>query len=75
MSVTGARTMLQRGIRMNGDSIDLWKEYVKMEMGFIERLRRRCEVLGVEMEGVEIVETVIKSAVQGKDLWVLLCYY
>jgi hypothetical protein len=71
MSVTGARTLLQRGIRINGDSMDLWKEYVKMEMGFIERLRRRWEVLGVEMETEEvmsggIVQTVITNAVQGE---------
>jgi U3 small nucleolar RNA-associated protein 6 len=70
MSATGARTLLQRGIRMNGDSMDLWKEYVKMEMGFIERLRRRWEVLGVEIENEEvmsgeIVETVITNALQG----------
>jgi hypothetical protein len=73
MSATGARTLLQRGIRINGDSMDLWKEYVKMEMGFIERLRRRWEVLGVEMEDESvmsggIVETVITSAVQGACL-------
>ena len=71
MSATGARTLLQRGIRINGDSIDLWTEYVKMEMGFIERLRRRWEVLGVEMENEEvmsgaIVETVITNALQGR---------
>ena len=70
MSATGARTLLQRGIRINGDSMDLWKEYVKMEMGFIERLRRRWEVLGVEKENEEvmsgaIVETVITNALEG----------
>ena len=66
MSATGARTLLQRGIRINGESMELWKEYVKMEMGFIEQLRRRREVLGVEMDdGVRIVETVITQAVQG----------
>jgi len=66
MSATGARTLLQRGIRINGDSMDLWKEYVKMEMGFIERLRRRGDVVGSEevMSGA-IVETVITSALEG----------
>ena len=68
MSASGARTLLQRGIRINGDSMDLWKEYVKMEMGFIERLRRRW---GAEMESEEvmsgaIVETVITNALQGE---------
>lgn len=71
MSASGARTLLQRGIRMNGESMDMWKEYVKMEMGFIERLRRRWEVLGVGMmedetvmEG-KIVEMVIGKAIEG----------
>lgn len=71
MSATGARTLLQRGIRINGDSMDLWTEYVKMEMGFIERLRRRWEVLGVEMENEAVmsgvvVETVITNALEGE---------
>lgn len=70
MSASGARTLLQRGIRLNCDSMDLWKEYVKMEMGFIEGLRRRWEVLGVDKESDEvmsggIVETVITNALQG----------
>lgn len=66
LSPSGARTLLQRGIRMNGDSMDMWTEYVKMEIGFIERLRRRWEVLGVEVEGVEIVERVVRSAIEGE---------
>ena len=75
MSASGARTLLQRGIRLNGDSMDLWKEYVKMEMGFIERLRRRWDELGVEMAGENetvmgggIVERVITNALAG-ELW------
>lgn len=32
---------------MNADSIELWREYAKMELGFIENLRRRWEVLGI----------------------------
>lgn len=46
-SPSAARSLLQRGIRINPDSIDIWKEYVKMELGFIEGLRRRWEVLGI----------------------------
>ncbi|TFK25525.1 U3 snoRNP protein [Coprinopsis marcescibilis] len=48
LSPSGARALLQRGIRVNPDSVDLWKEYVKMELGFIEGLRRRWEVLGLK---------------------------
>ncbi|KAF9047327.1 U3 small nucleolar RNA-associated protein 6-domain-containing protein [Panaeolus papilionaceus] len=49
-SPSAARTLMQRGIRLNPESIDLWKEYVKMELGYIESLRRRWEVLGIKTE-------------------------
>jgi len=47
LSPSAARTLLQRGIRLNADSVDMWREYVKMELGFIEGLRRRWDVLGI----------------------------
>lgn len=46
-SPSSARTLLQRGIRLNADSVDLWREYLRMELGFIESLRRRWDVLGI----------------------------
>jgi len=73
-----ARTLLQRGLRMNRDSEELWVEYIKFEMGFVETLRRRWEVLGIvpgnskdaesENQGMEqvlrgaIVKAVIEEA-------------
>jgi U3 small nucleolar RNA-associated protein 6 len=47
LSPSAARTLLQRGIRLNADSVDMWREYVKMELGFIEGLRRRWDILGI----------------------------
>lgn len=35
---------------MNAESVVLWREYVKMEMGFVESLRRRWEVLGIKAD-------------------------
>jgi len=32
---------------MNPESVDLWREYVRMELGFIENLRRRWDILGI----------------------------
>ncbi|PPQ98431.1 hypothetical protein CVT24_004110 [Panaeolus cyanescens] len=55
-SPSAARTLMQRGIRLNPESIDLWKEYVKMELGYIESLRRRWEVLGIKTSGEEETE-------------------
>ncbi|KAF9474566.1 hypothetical protein BDN70DRAFT_815448, partial [Pholiota conissans] len=44
-SPSAARMLLQRGLRLNGESMELWREYLKMELGFIESLRRRWDVL------------------------------
>ena len=52
-SPSAARTLLQRGIRMVPESLELWTEYVRMEMGFIESLRRRWSVLGIRLDGDE----------------------
>lgn len=49
LSPSAARTLLQRGIRLNTDSVEMWREYVKMELGFIEGLRRRWDVLGIQI--------------------------
>lgn len=38
---------------MNAESVEMWSEYVKMEMGFVESMRRRWGVLGIEVKGKE----------------------
>ncbi|KAG9316692.1 U3 small nucleolar RNA-associated protein 6-domain-containing protein [Chiua virens] len=47
MSPSAARSLLQRGLRLNSDSVDMWREYIRMELGFIEGMRRRWSVLGI----------------------------
>ena len=47
-SPSAARNLLQRGIRLNTESVDLWCEYVKMELGWCEFLKRRWETLGIQ---------------------------
>ncbi|KII92126.1 hypothetical protein PLICRDRAFT_103628 [Plicaturopsis crispa FD-325 SS-3] len=49
LSPAAARALLQRGLRLNADSVEMWTEYVKMEMGFVEGLRRRWGILGVDI--------------------------
>ncbi|KZT26817.1 hypothetical protein NEOLEDRAFT_1155534 [Neolentinus lepideus HHB14362 ss-1] len=51
LSPSAARTLLQRGIRMNPESVEMWREYVKMEMGWVESVRRRWSVLGLDTKG------------------------
>ncbi|KAM6502410.1 U3 small nucleolar RNA-associated protein 6 domain containing protein [Amanita muscaria] len=66
LSPSAARTLLQRGLRLNKESIELWKEYVKMELGYIETVRRRWDVLGIPAEdGEEGAAAARKEIVQG----------
>ncbi|KAI0829637.1 U3 small nucleolar RNA-associated protein 6-domain-containing protein [Trametes gibbosa] len=51
LSPSAARALLQRGIRLNSDSVEMWREYVKMELNFVESLRRRWSVLGIDTKG------------------------
>lgn len=45
-----ARVLLQRGLRLNADCVDMWREYVRLELNFVEALRRRWDVLGISLE-------------------------
>jgi hypothetical protein len=45
-----ARVLLQRGLRLNADCAEMWREYVRLELGFVEALRRRWDVLGISLE-------------------------
>ena len=48
-----ARALLQRGLRLNAGRAELWREYVKLEMGFVEAVRRRWDVLGISLDDDE----------------------
>lgn len=43
-----ARTTLLLGLRLLPQSRDLWREYIKLELGWVEALRRRWRLLGIE---------------------------
>jgi len=47
-SVHGARVLLQRGIRVNPKSQDLWVQYFSLEYHFIQKLRGRREILKLQ---------------------------
>ncbi|KAG1751626.1 U3 small nucleolar RNA-associated protein 6-domain-containing protein [Suillus paluster] len=57
MSPSAARALLQRGLRLNADSVNMWREYVRMEMGFVEGMKRRWTVLGIHEEDQPAAET------------------
>ncbi|KAH9983609.1 U3 small nucleolar RNA-associated protein 6-domain-containing protein [Russula compacta] len=44
-----ARALLLRGLRLNAACADMWREYVRLEMGFVEAVRRRWDVLGISL--------------------------
>jgi U3 small nucleolar RNA-associated protein 6 len=48
--VGAARTLLLRGIRLNADSTEMWREYVRLELGFVEAVRRRWGLLGITLD-------------------------
>lgn len=50
-SPSAARNILQRGIRLNAENVGIWDAYVKMELGWVEMLRRRWERLGIKVDG------------------------
>ena len=47
--MSAARVLLQRGLRLNADCVEMWREYVRLELGFVEALRRRWDVLGISL--------------------------
>ena len=45
-----AHVLLQRGLRLHADCVDMWYEYVRLELGFVESLRRRWDVLRISLD-------------------------
>jgi U3 small nucleolar RNA-associated protein 6 len=45
-----ARVLLQRGLRLNAGAPEMWREYVRLELGFVEAVRRRWDVLGIALD-------------------------
>lgn len=43
-----SRKLLQRGLLFNAKSCLLWREYFRMELLFVDKMRKRKEVLGIK---------------------------
>ncbi|KAH8993471.1 U3 small nucleolar RNA-associated protein 6-domain-containing protein [Lactarius akahatsu] len=48
-----ARSLLLRGLRLNANSTEMWREYVRLELGFVEAVRRRWDVLDITLDSAE----------------------
>jgi U3 small nucleolar RNA-associated protein 6 len=64
-SASGARALLQRGLRLNATSVELWMGYVQLEVWFATRVQRRWRVLGVTGDVLAVARAVVQRAAQG----------
>ena len=48
--ILAARSLMQRGLRINKDSTALWCEYFRLELLYLNKLRERRKVLGIDKE-------------------------
>lgn len=52
----GARSLFQRGLRLNSDSFILWLSYAQFELTYVSRLLARRKVLGLITEKQQLEE-------------------
>ncbi len=52
-NVAAARSLMQQGLRMCKHEEVMWSEYLRMELLYIQRLRVRRQVLGLDVPGPE----------------------
>ncbi|PKC59348.1 hypothetical protein RhiirA1_493130 [Rhizophagus irregularis] len=46
-NIMSARVFLQRGLRLNHDSHQLWHQYFKLELIYVEKIKARRKILGI----------------------------
>ena len=52
-NIMEARSYMQRGLRLCGDSEKLWVEYAKLEMMYISKIAARKRILGLDVAEIE----------------------
>lgn len=58
-NMTAARSLMQRGLRLNTGSTALWLDYFKLELQYLEKIYGRRQVLGLDRTVVEEEESMI----------------
>ncbi|KAI9197765.1 hypothetical protein LWI28_004030 [Acer negundo] len=75
LNVTGARALMQNGLRVCPNSEDLWVEYLRMELTYLNKLKARKVALG-EDEGTLVRDRRVSDQKQwiseNKDLFMSL---
>ncbi|CAM9733515.1 unnamed protein product, partial [Hapterophycus canaliculatus] len=64
-NASSARSLMQRGLRINPTAQNLWLQYFRLEFSYVEKLMGRREILGLEEEGEEGPAAGTGSAVGG----------
>jgi len=63
-NMSGARTMMERGIRMNPKDERLWVEWMKLELGYIQQLKDKGVEHSNDVVRGGIVDVVIENAIK-----------
>ncbi|KAK9727368.1 U3 snoRNP protein [Basidiobolus ranarum] len=58
LNTTAARILLQRGLRLNPESQELWLEYFRLELVYMAKIRERRRILGILKKKQPKSETV-----------------
>jgi U3 small nucleolar RNA-associated protein 6 len=67
LNVSAARALMQNGLRVCPHSEDLWVEYLRMELTYLNKLRVRKVALGEEKENVVHDYDVLLDEERGND--------
>ncbi|ODV96748.1 hypothetical protein PACTADRAFT_39661 [Pachysolen tannophilus NRRL Y-2460] len=63
-----ARVLLQRGLRFNSDSLDLWLNYCKFELSYVSKLLARRKVLGLITERQQLENLKDEEAAKREEI-------
>jgi predicted homoserine dehydrogenase-like protein len=74
-NMSGARTMMERGIRMNPKDERLWVEWMKLEMGYIQQLKGKGVEDSNQVVRGGIVEVIIEKAITGGLFFILFLMF
>lgn len=67
-NVSAARVLMQRGLRLNSDSEDLWIEYFKLEWLFLIKILERQKILGVAPQNQQDAVSINEDSVDLSNL-------
>ncbi|KAJ7294500.1 hypothetical protein O6H91_08G107700 [Diphasiastrum complanatum] len=67
LNVTAARALMQRGLRMCPTSENLWLEYFRMELTYVQKLRSRKLLLGLDGGGGNPVENSMTMMLDSQE--------